>query len=117
MVGDYNYSNCILFCSLFILSFLKPMTWALYTGSVLVGCGAASKIFNITYRIMHYQHTRRTVANVDRYTFFNHLHIVTEYALSFLVIWTGQGNFLTINSDSETIGRNSGVFWALLQCR
>ncbi|XP_070580414.1 UNC93-like protein MFSD11 isoform X2 [Ptychodera flava] len=32
------------------------------------------------------------------------------------VIWTGQGNFLTINSDTETIGRNSGIFWALLQC-
>ncbi|XP_002732131.1 UNC93-like protein MFSD11 [Saccoglossus kowalevskii] len=32
------------------------------------------------------------------------------------VIWTAQGNFLTINSDTETIGRNSGIFWALLQC-
>ena len=31
------------FSSLFIASFLKPMTWALYTGSVLVGFGAASK--------------------------------------------------------------------------
>lgn len=32
------------------------------------------------------------------------------------VFWTGQGTFLTINSDSETMSRNSGVFWALLQC-
>ncbi|XP_077979841.1 UNC93-like protein MFSD11 [Glandiceps talaboti] len=32
------------------------------------------------------------------------------------VIWTAQGNFLTINSDTDTIGRNSGIFWALLQC-
>ena len=31
------------------------------------------------------------------------------------VIWTAQGNYLTINSDSTTISRNSGVFWALLQ--
>lgn len=58
---------------LFILQFLKPMTWALYLGSVLVGLGAA-------------------------------------------VLWTAQGNFLTINSDSETVARNSGIFWALLQC-
>ncbi|XP_025087138.1 UNC93-like protein MFSD11 isoform X2 [Pomacea canaliculata] len=58
---------------LFILSFLKPMEWALYLGSALVGLGAA-------------------------------------------VLWTAQGNFLTINSDSQTVARNSGIFWALLQC-
>lgn len=33
-----------------------------------------------------------------------------------LVIWTAQGNFLTLNSTKETMSRNSGVFWALLQC-
>ncbi|XP_069769162.1 UNC93-like protein MFSD11 [Narcine bancroftii] len=31
------------------------------------------------------------------------------------VIWTAQGNCLTINSNESTIGRNSGIFWALLQ--
>ncbi|KAL8565105.1 hypothetical protein ACOMHN_005308 [Nucella lapillus] len=56
----------------FVLSFLKPMVWSLYTGSALVGVGAA-------------------------------------------ILWTAQGNFLTINSDSGTIGRNSGIFWALFQ--
>ena len=35
----------VLFFSLFILSFLKPMNWALYTSSVLVGFGAASRYF------------------------------------------------------------------------
>ncbi|XP_041362789.1 UNC93-like protein MFSD11 [Gigantopelta aegis] len=58
---------------LFILSFLHPMEWALYLGSVLVGFGAA-------------------------------------------ILWTAQGTTLTINSDTETISRNSGIFWALLQC-
>jgi len=32
------------------------------------------------------------------------------------VMWTAQGNFLTVNSDSTTIARNSGIFWAMLQC-
>ncbi|KAM9473233.1 UNC93-like protein MFSD11 isoform 1-T5 [Salvelinus alpinus] len=31
------------------------------------------------------------------------------------ILWTSQGNLLTINSTDATIGRNSGIFWALLQ--
>ncbi|KAM6317576.1 UNC93-like protein MFSD11 isoform 1-T1 [Podargus strigoides] len=31
------------------------------------------------------------------------------------VLWTAQGSCLTVNSNENTIGRNSGVFWALLQ--
>ncbi|XP_034046716.1 UNC93-like protein MFSD11 [Thalassophryne amazonica] len=31
------------------------------------------------------------------------------------VLWTAQGNVLAINSTGSTIGRNSGIFWALLQ--
>ncbi|TNN34516.1 UNC93-like protein MFSD11 [Liparis tanakae] len=31
------------------------------------------------------------------------------------VLWTAQGNVLAINSSDGTIGRNSGIFWALLQ--
>ncbi|XP_008289160.1 UNC93-like protein MFSD11 [Stegastes partitus] len=31
------------------------------------------------------------------------------------ILWTAQGNVLAINSTDRTIGRNSGIFWALLQ--
>ncbi|XP_072225550.1 UNC93-like protein MFSD11 [Leuresthes tenuis] len=31
------------------------------------------------------------------------------------VLWTAQGNVLAINSTDSTIGRNSGIFWSLLQ--
>lgn len=31
------------------------------------------------------------------------------------VLWTAQGTCLTVNSDDKSIGRNSGIFWALLQ--
>ncbi|XP_055329395.1 UNC93-like protein MFSD11 [Paramacrobiotus metropolitanus] len=31
------------------------------------------------------------------------------------VLWTSEGVFLSLNSDKETIGRNSAVFWALYQ--
>lgn len=32
------------------------------------------------------------------------------------ITWTGQGNYLARCSDPQTISRNSGIFWALLQC-
>lgn len=33
------------------------------------------------------------------------------------LIWTGQGNYLSMNSTQATISRNSGIFWAMLQLR
>uniref|UniRef100_A0A665VDY6 UNC93-like protein MFSD11 n=1 Tax=Echeneis naucrates TaxID=173247 RepID=A0A665VDY6_ECHNA len=32
------------------------------------------------------------------------------------MLWTAQGHFLVENSEASTINRNTGVFWALLQC-
>ena len=44
-------------------------------------------------------------------------HSLDKLLIWILVLWTAQGNCLTINSDEHTIGRNSGIFWALLQFR
>ena len=29
------------------------------------------------------------------------------------LLWTAQGNFLSVNSDNDTVDRNSGIFWAI----
>uniref|UniRef100_A0A914XCW1 UNC93-like protein MFSD11 n=1 Tax=Plectus sambesii TaxID=2011161 RepID=A0A914XCW1_9BILA len=31
------------------------------------------------------------------------------------LLWTGQGNYMTLNSDDFTAGRNSGIVWAIYQ--
>lgn len=31
------------------------------------------------------------------------------------LVWTAEGNYLVLNSDSKTISRNVGIFWAFLQ--
>ena len=33
------------------------------------------------------------------------------------VIWTAQGHFLSLVSNQKTITRDSGIFWAINQCR
>lgn len=44
----------------------------------------------------------------------HHMTSVTHFPT---VLWTAQGHFLVENSEASTINRNTGMFWALLQCR
>ena len=58
---------------MYIATFFYLADWLLYSGSAIIGFGAA-------------------------------------------LIWTAQGNFLTVNSTKKTMSRNSGIFWAMLEC-
>ncbi|KAL0116578.1 hypothetical protein PUN28_009905 [Cardiocondyla obscurior] len=48
-------------------------------------------------------------------------HKILLYIMSGVVgigaalIWTGHGQYLTENSDNETMSRNAGIFWAIFQ--
>lgn len=79
--------------------FIYPYTWSFYAASVLVGLGAAG-----TPKLPFYLVS----------TLFS---FVNRFFVCVLVLWTAQGNVLTINSTDNTIGRNSGIFWALFQLR
>ncbi len=48
---------------------------------------------------------------------YTYRRVTLFFFLSLFLFWGGfvQGNFLTINSEPETMSRNSGVFWAMLQ--
>lgn len=41
----------------------------------------------------------------------------TVIGIGAALLWTGQGNYLTVNSTSELMTRNSGIFWSLRQLR
>jgi MFS family permease len=64
------------------------------------------------------------VGGITYASFIAQLYQPNDYALYLLsallgvgaaIIWTAQGNYLTLNSDDATMSRNSGIFWAMLQ--
>lgn len=100
--GNGYVSLAIIYACLSLANWLSP-SCLVYTGPKL-----AMFLGGITYAVF--------IAN------FLYPMVWGLYTASVLIgfgaalIWTGQGNFLTLNSDSETMARNSGIFWAMLQC-
>ncbi|CAG2162297.1 unnamed protein product [Oppiella nova] len=100
--ADGYTSLCIIYAVLAIANWLAPSV------IVITGPRLAMFVGAITYCLF--------IAN------FLFPKVWVLYFLSFVIglgaaiIWTGQGNYLTINSNDETMSRNSGIFWALLQC-
>lgn len=78
------------FCyALFLAGFLFVNAPYLFGSSALLGFGASCK----------------------------YLKLKMGYLKHFLVLWTGQGNYLTLNSTKETALKHSGIFWAVFQTR
>eukprot|EP00051_Salpingoeca_urceolata_P000975 m.37679 g.37679 ORF g.37679 m.37679 type:complete len:449 (+) comp11125_c0_seq1:512-1858(+) len=48
----------------------------------------------------------------------SHLILAASAALGLAaaILWTAQGQFITLSGTHRTRGRNAGVFWAMLQC-
>lgn len=92
-------------CSGYVAVLIVPSTWAFYFTSVLIGVAAASECPG---RGTASTNTRPKVATPTVNALFSRLASV---------LWTAQGQFLVENSEASTINRNTGVFWALLQCR
>ncbi|RWS10098.1 UNC93-like protein MFSD11 [Dinothrombium tinctorium] len=96
------YSFCIIYAVLSIANWIAPSVVAAIGPRVSMILGA------LTYCIF--------VANF-LYPMRYGLYIASVIiGLGAGIIWTGQGNFLTLNSTAETMTRNSGIFWAMLQC-
>jgi hypothetical protein len=82
----------------------------LYATSVIIGFGAAGSSELFLSRVIGGVGLRHVVVVVKKLKRSNLM-------LFSIVIWTAQGCCLTVNSSDETMGRNSGIFWAFLQCR
>ena len=80
----------------------------LYATSVIIGFGAAGTSELFSSRVISgVGHVVVVVKKLKR----------SNLMLFSIVIWTAQGCCLTVNSSDETMGRNSGIFWAFMQCR
>jgi hypothetical protein len=95
---------------LYIGSFFLQKSWALYTCSALLGFGAALIWTGMGDLVNFY------FAHFPSSTLLIHINYL-ELKLANIYVSTGQGNYLTLNSDGNNISRNSGVFWAVFQCR
>ncbi|KAJ8683273.1 hypothetical protein QAD02_019065 [Eretmocerus hayati] len=99
--GDGYVSLCIIYGTFSLFNWLAP-SFISVTGprtSIVVGC-SCYVLFIATFL---YPRTEL-------------LYIASVLVgIGAALAWTGHGLFLTINSDEETMSRNSGLFWAIFQ--
>ncbi len=79
----------------YIASFFYLNEALLYSASAMLGVGAA-----LIWTAQVGKNVKRALFNI----YFTYM------------LYIKKGAFLTVNSDEETMGRNSGIFWAMLEC-
>lgn len=105
---DNNYAGDGLTSLAIIYSILAIGNWLAPSALTFTGPKLAMLIGGLTYSLF--------VANF-LYPLTWGLYVASVLiGMGAALIWIGQGSFLTENSDSETMSRNSGIFWAMLQC-
>lgn len=108
--------GALMYC-IFMLGFLYINVYSLYVFSALAGFGAASKLsvkqaFKFSFSFKFWNSCIGLSEMITSVDFFS---LKLYWKIIILVVWTGQGVYLTYWSRIDTIARNSGILWAMLQ--
>ncbi|XP_060535098.1 UNC93-like protein MFSD11 isoform X2 [Cylas formicarius] len=99
--GEAYYSLAIIYAFLAVFNWTSPSVISMIGPKFAMLCGAVTYLlFIMSFAIPH--------------TWLLYLASVV-IGIGAAMIWTGQGNYLALNSTEATISRNSGLFWAMLQ--
>jgi len=95
------YSSAIIYAVFAVFSWFAPSVMVVLGLKVTMFLGA------VTYPVL--------VASFFYLNDYLYYSASALLGLGAAILWTAQGTFLTANSTKETMSRNAGVFWAMLQ--